>query len=434
MLTKFRLKMVALNVVLVGVILIAVCFYSYQYSGKAVLTTYRDGFSSACRLFENIVTARQNLNYRDMYEFGQAHNLVLYVTDNGVDTKTPYPYDTAHYTELRQSAQTALDALKQEDTSEKTAAQWGRIRKEQDFTTIHDGEEYFSKYIAIPNTYGTWLEIMAIQSMNPYKSELFNTRIFYMLLTGIGFILISGLNYMLAKKAIQPAVAAQEAQREFIAAAGHELKSPLAVILSSADMLASDQEHYREYQSNIASEAQRMSRLVDDLLLLERLDLNRTEIECKSTDTEGLLLSTYEKFLPIAKDTAHTLELILPDAELHNIIADEQRIVQVLSILLTNAFNYTPKNTAVEIVAYEQHNTSYIAIVDHGAGIADKKRVFDKFYRSDRGRSQKEHFGLGLSIAAEIMRMHGSEVTLTDTAGGGATFTISLPFQRQPTR
>lgn len=428
MLLKFRRRLVALNITFVGLILIAVCFFSYQYSGNAIMASHKESFNSTCSLFENKLSLQKSFIYRNINELEQSDQLYIYITDNGINVELPYFKDNTFREELYSSALLELSSLEQDSKNTTASLQWVQIRRQYDFITHHQGTDFFSRYASIPNTYGTWLDLLILQPMDSYYDELFRTRCFYIFLTITGFVIIALLNYSLAKKAIQPAIAAEAAQKEFIASAGHELKSPLAVILSSADMLVVDQCHYQEYQSNISSEAKRMARLVDDMLLLARLGLEHTEIERKIVDAEALLISTYEKFLPIAKDSSHVLNLNLPDEELPSISIDEERIVQVLSILLTNAFSYTPMQTAVEITAFKQNKLFCISVVDHGVGIAEKKKVFDKFYRSEKGRSQKQHFGLGLSIAAEIVRMHCGEITLTDTLGGGATFTICLPM------
>ncbi|MEG2596700.1 MAG: ATP-binding protein, partial [Ruthenibacterium sp.] len=130
----------------------------------------------------------------------------------------------------------------------------------------------------------------------------------------------------------------------------------------------------------------------------------------------------------LAQNHQHTLVLTLPDAQLPAIHADEERLTQLFSVLLSNAIEYTQTGTPIEIVAAADKKGVKISVVDHGKGIAaaDKTQIFTRFYRSDKSRSDKAHFGLGLAVAQEIAAMHDASLTLTDTAGGGCTFTLAF--------
>ncbi len=97
-------------------------------------------------------------------------------------------------------------------------------------------------------------------------------------------------------------------------------------------------------------------------------------------------------------------------------------------ILLDNALSYTPAGGSVDLALFRSRNRYCIQVADTGTGIsdADKKKIFDRFYRSSASRSSKEHFGLGLSIAGEICKIHRAKILVTDTKGGGSTFTLRL--------
>lgn len=123
-----------------------------------------------------------------------------------------------------------------------------------------------------------------------------------------------------------------------------------------------------------------------------------------------------------------TLSLILGDELLPNIIGDRERLLQIITILTENAFRYAGENIPVEITADTDDKDVKISVIDHGAGLssADAKHVFDRFYRCDKSRNDKKGFGLGLSIAKELVELHCGNIEYSPTDGGGCTFTVIL--------
>ena len=113
----------------------------------------------------------------------------------------------------------------------------------------------------------------------------------------------------------------------------------------------------------------------------------------------------------------------------YNCLCDSQRIEQTVIILLDNALSYTPSGQSITLNLYYSHKKYYLQVIDSGKGIPDseKDKIFDRFYQVNSSHSHKEHFGLGLSIAREICRKHGGKISVSDTLGGGSTFTLSLP-------
>lgn len=144
-------------------------------------------------------------------------------------------------------------------------------------------------------------------------------------------------------------------------------------------------------------------------------------------NTDTFLVELYERFVPVARDHGHSLTLHLPDNPLPALHADAQRLEQLFAVLLNNAFEYSPAGTPVEILAeLPPSGGLHIAVVDHGPGVpdAEKHRIFDRFARGDRSRTDKTHFGLGLAVASQIASLHGAILRVRDTPGGGATFVV----------
>ena len=143
---------------------------------------------------------------------------------------------------------------------------------------------------------------------------------------------------------------------------------------------------------------------------------------------DTLLLETYEKYESLAREKGLCLSIRLPEEECPPVLCDEERISQVLSILMDNALSYTPASGHITLTLSFTANHVSLSVADDGPGIPDsfKKQVFQRFFRQDKAHTSKEHFGLGLSIAREIIKIHRGRLILSDTPGGGATFTIIL--------
>lgn len=250
-----------------------------------------------------------------------------------------------------------------------------------------------------------------------------------------------------------PVEESRRKQAEFIAAASHELRSPLAVLRSGAAAILAAPEQKEPLLKTMDSECVRMSRLIDDMLLLASADAKTWDIHIQSTDMDTLLIETYEAFLPVCREKQITLHLELPDSSLPSIQADPERIRQLLLILLDNALTYTPAGRQIQIRAQARlsmkdhshhpycpgnpfsplsvrHGQLILQVTDEGCGIPDSQKpyIFDRFYQADKARSSKSHYGLGLSIAKELVRLHKGTIAVTDNPEGGSCFSVTLPF------
>lgn len=256
---------------------------------------------------------------------------------------------------------------------------------------------------------------------------------FYLIVLLLVFIAILFLATFLINKAIKPTKQTLQSQKEFIASASHELKAPLAVILASAECIGNDTTlslESKQHTEVIDSECLRMSKLVQDLLLLSSVDANTWTLNKTNIDVDTLLINTYEKYEPICRQKGIQFKLNTSDELFPVLNADIDRLNQILSIFIDNAINYSLPKSEVSLDATVFKNMLVFSIKDHGTGIADKDKpfIFDRFFCADKSRTQKEHYGLGLSIAKELVEMHKGKIELSDTLGGGCTFKISLPL------
>lgn len=230
--------------------------------------------------------------------------------------------------------------------------------------------------------------------------------------------------------------ATQHAQRDFVANISHELKTPLTSIQGFAqalgDGIVDSPEGTRRSAQIIYDEAQRLRRLVDELLDLARLDAGLRHLNRAPLDPRALLLAIADKFGPRAQAKQVTLTADLP-ASLPALVGDADRLAQVFTNLLDNALKHTPPQGRVTLTAASTPGDLTITVSDTGPGIPpeDLSRIFERFYQVDKSRSQSAGVGLGLAITKEIVEAHGGQVRVTSPPGQGAQFSVSLPLDRK---
>ena len=240
----------------------------------------------------------------------------------------------------------------------------------------------------------------------------------------------ASLNAMLAQ--IEAGYRAREASelklRQFVADASHELRTPLAAVRAYAELYqrgaAERPDDLERSMLGISRESERMSLLVDDLLLLARLD------EGRPLEREGVRL---DEIVGEAIDAAQAVEPDRPiDAHVDHavVLGDRDRLRQTVDNLLANVRAHTPPRTPVHVRVDRVNGTATITVADEGPGLAGDQveHVFERFYRTDTSRARASGgVGLGLSIVAAVAEAHGGRVAAESAPGSGATFRIVLP-------
>ena len=223
--------------------------------------------------------------------------------------------------------------------------------------------------------------------------------------------------------------------RRFIADASHELRTPLTSIRGYSEMLrrgANESPNDAELaRRRIEDESVRMSTLVDDMLLIARLDQGRP-LERKPVDLTTIATDAADDARAVAP--RRTITLTAPGSVV--VDGDDLRLRQVVGNLVRNALVHTPQQTAVEIAVSTENGTGRMSVVDHGPGLQAKEmeRIFEPFYRADPSRSRDSGgAGLGLSIVSAVVSAHGGKVNVKETSGGGVTFEVDLPLATSPT-
>lgn len=233
-----------------------------------------------------------------------------------------------------------------------------------------------------------------------------------------------------ARRSEENARQSEERMRRFIADASHELRTPLTSIRGFAELTRQKGAPADPAtMKRIEDEAKRMGLLVDDLLLLARLDQQRP-LQHQPVD-----------LLTLAGDSVHDVQAvqpgrsvqlrILPDSGAPVVNGDEARLRQVLGNLVSNALHHTPVEAPITISVGTRGGEAILEVADTGPGLSEeqKARVFERFYRADSARTRSTGgSGLGLSIVAALVAAHSGKVTVTDTPNHGATFTVHLPL------
>ncbi|BAU28516.1 phospho-acceptor domain-containing protein [Aneurinibacillus soli] len=252
------------------------------------------------------------------------------------------------------------------------------------------------------------------------------------LFLGIAFL----LSYFMSRRAMIPIRNSFERQQELVADVSHELRTPLSILNSSLDVFKMEEDHLSDFSrkvlGNMQGEIKRMTKLVSDLLTLARSDSGVADLQYERFD----LVLPAEQLMASTQTLAHSKEINLQLNAPSDLLVygDQERIKQLLYILLDNAIKYTPNGGEVNVTlsadTREKQPVLRIVVQDTGSGIPleEQGRIFDRFYRVDKNRSrQLGGTGLGLSIAKWIVEAHHGMIQVTSTPGKGSTFTVRIP-------
>jgi len=217
-----------------------------------------------------------------------------------------------------------------------------------------------------------------------------------------------------------------ETQKRFIADASHELRTPLTAIRGNAELMTRAPADERELcLTAIRQESERMSRLVNDLLLLAEADIEEQPVHVQLIDLDDVVREAYHSSLVLARDK---LTVLLEHADPVSVCADPDRIKQLLLNLLDNAVKFTPKGGTVSLSLRAERSVARIEVSDSGVGIPpeEQEAIFQRFYRVEEARS-KRGSGLGLAICSWIVLVHNGSIDVRSEPDKGSTFTVRLP-------
>jgi len=246
--------------------------------------------------------------------------------------------------------------------------------------------------------------------------------------------LTTSLNRMLERieESFAVRVESESKLRRFVADASHELRTPLTAIRGFAELhrqgAVSGEEKTKELVQRIEKESIRMGSLVEDLLLLARMD-QTPELAKEPVDLDNLIHEVVASARAAGPD--HPITVDLPEGD-NFVLGDSTRIHQAVANLLANARTHTPSGTPIAVSIKQLESETTITVADKGPGLshADQEKIFERFYRADtsRARTKGEGSGLGLSIVDAVMKSHGGSVSVLSELGQGCEFTLHFPI------
>ena len=267
-----------------------------------------------------------------------------------------------------------------------------------------------------------------------YQAILTSAGIIFLLL--LLFLSFAGYGgYYLAGKNLEPIKVAFQQQKEFVADASHELRTPMTVLTMAADALSSDKESkYSDFAlrvvKDIKFETKKMNNLVENLLTLARGDSTAWKLDlswfCLNDEIEQTLLSL--NYLAETKSVHFSWQL--PEEKIE-IFADRRMLMQLITILVDNAVKYTEEGKNVFLGLKKEDKKAVLTIRDEGIGMndEDRTRIFERFYRVDKTRTRTYGgFGLGLPIAKLIVKKHHGNISVSSTLNVGSSFVVKLPL------
>ena len=238
------------------------------------------------------------------------------------------------------------------------------------------------------------------------------------------------ISLLLAKWVTKPVEKTWNEQKQFIADASHELKMPLTVIMTNAEML-NDKSYQgsnrKDLAKNILSTSKRMRGLVESLLELARLDNNKAQISLADIDLSKLINDSILPFEPLFFESGMQLESDIDNGI--TALGDKNKLRQVINILLDNALKYSDPAGKVTVKLKRKSSEALLSVSGSGDSLSKEEceNIFKRFYRADQSRNDGQSYGLGLSIADSIIKEHGGKIW-AQSEGGVNTFFVSLPI------
>ena len=288
---------------------------------------------------------------------------------------------------------------------------WRFLALSESWKNEPDGDEY---------------RVVVLLNVTPYFYVTHRYKSYGLLAVGILCLISVLAASILANNAVKPLAEAYRKQKEFVSDASHELKTPLSVLLTYIEILQQQPQNAKALQV-MKDETKNMSGLIENLLALTRLE-NTEKPTTQELNAADIIIPLVERLNTVHKDRKQPIKIIC--SKDIKVKMSQQHFERLLTILLDNALKYTPADKEILIKAATGEHNVKIEIADQGIGIKndDLPHIFERFYRADKGRNrQNGGFGLGLSLALDIVQKYKGRIKVQSEFGKGTTFFINLP-------
>lgn len=427
MFRKVHFRLAALCAGITGAILLVMSFGYLYISEQGLKSNSFTAFTNDMDSLMSELGQQTVITHEWLTRMENNGNYSIYIIDNGI----PFLFNERNSEEEKQLFRAAWDYYNSHYEVEVLFPTYDSYISHIEFSFPSSGkgaDDYYACAASSERNGGAF-QVMVLSSMAALRRQIQNQRLLFFALDAAAFLALSLFGWYFTKWLLKPLEENQRRQAQFVASASHELRTPLAAILSCASALEkADASQRKHFLDAIQSEGMRMSKLLGDMLLLTNADSHNWTICREPAELDTLLLDVCETFESMAAEKSIRLSVHLPDESVPALSCDKERIRQVLAILVHNAISYTPAGGRIRLSLAAGSKNIRISVADNGIGIPDseKPHIFERFYRAEQSRSRKEHFGLGLCIAMEIIQAHRGQLFVEDTPGGGSTFVIVL--------
>ncbi len=432
MFRKLHVQMTFFCTFITSSILIIFSMLCFNFAQNSLVKNNYASFLKELNILIAQLQSQDSISHQWLRQLQEDNHLLISLYDNGnplyYQSLTEEPHQ-ALIDEAISTAQTNYQLNIFQNTS-------SLLPIHEEFTTADN--RIYSYYISvgkIPKANGL-LSFVVLYDLSGQQQQLEILGWGIIIADLIALLLLGLFSWFFTGRMLQPLEINQKQQIQFISSASHELRSPLAVMLSGLEALekADGDIEKHHFAGLVREEGTRMQHLISDMLLLANSDAKSFHLHLDIYQPDGILLNVYEKYEFLARDKNISLTLSMPDDLLPDLNCDFERINQVLAILMDNALSYTPSGGNIHLsltysrIAPSGSGKIRFSIADNGNGIPDseKKLIFQRFYRYEASHTDKEHFGLGLCIASELIHAHKGKLWVEDTSGGGATFIVEL--------
>ena len=309
-------------------------------------------------------------------------------------------------------------------------AEWRENDGEIKSVKIRNNDERW-RFLALSESWknepdGDEYRVVVLLNVTPYFYVTHRYKSYGLLAVGILCLISVLAASILANNAVKPLDEAYRKQKEFVSDASHELKTPLSVLLTYIEILQQQPQNAKALQV-MKDETKNMSGLIENLLALTRLE-NTEKPTTQELNAADIIIPLVERLNTVHKDRKQPIKIIC--SKDIKVKMSQQHFERLLTILLDNALKYTPADKEILIKAATGEHNVKIEIADQGIGIKndDLPHIFERFYRADKGRNrQSGGFGLGLSLALDIVQKYKGRIKVQSEFGKGTTFFINLP-------